>query len=79
MKKYFIGVFYCACAAGGLFIGYETTLKVYDVLMYRPTVYFSWKTKQCVDVQDWNDKPGEIRPAYTCENLPKKFKHEWVE
>ena len=44
-----------------------------------PTVYFSYKTKQCVDVQDWNDNPKDVRPAYSCHNMPKKFNHEWVE
>ena len=69
-----------ALAIAGLcgFMGFQI-VGAYKVLLDYPTVYFSYKTKQCVDVQDWKDNPIGIRPAYSCENLPKKFNHEWVE
>lgn len=63
-------------------LGAFVTVSVIEIdrmLRDMPTVSFSWKTKQCVDVQDWGYKSDDIRPRYTCENLPQKFDHEWVE
>lgn len=36
-----------------------------------PIVYESYETGQCVRVDD-------VRGEYTCENMPRKFHHEWT-
>lgn len=38
-----------------------------------PTVYFSYSTGECHAVHNWGDT------NYTCESLPKRFTHAWVE
>lgn len=38
-----------------------------------PDVYFSYATNDCVKVVNYTDT------EYSCENLPRRFYHVWVE
>ena len=38
-----------------------------------PDVHFSYSTDKCVEVINYTDE------TYSCENLPAKFNHVWVQ
>ena len=38
-----------------------------------PDVHYNYKTKDCVKVENY--LPDD---EYSCENLPKRFRHVWV-
>ena len=38
-----------------------------------PDVHFSYSTQECVKVLNYTDE------QFTCDNLPKRFYHVWVE
>lgn len=40
----------------------------------KPDVWFSYSTGECVKVLNYVEED-----QYSCENLPKKFYHVWVE
>ena len=39
-----------------------------------PDVYVSYSTDECVNVVNYREGDD-----YTCENMPKKFNHVWVQ
>lgn len=48
-----------------------------DYALALPTVYSSYATKSCVEVEAY---PGLVfdNTGYTCSNLPSKYDHYWV-
>ena len=50
------------------------TFAVYAIndVLTMPDVYFSYSTNECVKVINYGKD-------YTCENLPEKFNHIWVQ
>lgn len=50
------------------------TFAVYVIndILTMPDVYFSYSTNECVKVINYGTD-------YTCENLPEKFNHVWVQ
>ena len=59
-------VVFLALSAGVLYaFNYAITL---------PDVKFSYSSDQCVEVINYNSED-----KYSCENLPTKFNHIWVE
>ena len=51
----------------GLFYALDKALSI-------PDVHFSYSTDECVKVINYTDGDN-----YSCENLPSKFNHVWVE
>lgn len=53
-----------------------TGLLIYAVLtaLSLPDVWFSYSTDECVKVVNYVEGDN-----YSCENLPSKFNHVWVE
>lgn len=49
------------------------TYAILDAFMI-PDVWFSYSTNECVKVLNYAE--GD---AYSCENMPEKFNHVWVE
>ena len=45
----------------------------FNKAMALPTVYFSWSTGECTAVDNYTDT------EYTCEKLPKRYYHTYVE
>lgn len=44
------------------------------VMMSIPDVWFSYSTGECVTVVNYDENDN-----YSCENMPTKFNHVWVE
>lgn len=61
-----IFVFICLMAIGGGMLWAVATA------VSLPDVYFSYSTNECVKVVNYGTE-------YSCENLPKRFYHIWVE
>lgn len=51
---------------------------VLDYALSLPTVNESYKDRVCVSVENY---PGIVfnQEVYSCENMPEKFYHNWVE
>lgn len=49
------------------------TFYVVDKAFALPDVWFSYSTNECVKVINYTDE------TFSCENLPTKFHHVWVE
>lgn len=62
--------------AFGLVGAAVTGLLIYVVLtaLSMPDVWFSYSTDECVKVVNYVEGDN-----YSCENLPSKFNHVWVE
>lgn len=56
---------------GALFV--FVTFKVIDTAASHPDVHFSYSTQECVKVVNYTDE------LFTCDNLPKRFYHVWVQ
>lgn len=56
----------------GLIAG-AVTYAIFDAFML-PDVWFSYSTGECVKVLNYSD--GD---TYSCENMPSRFYHVWVE
>lgn len=54
---------------GLLLVGVVVGTMVFSTTL--PIVKFSYATGDCVEVESENNQ-------YNCENLPKKYHHEWV-
>ena len=61
-------IFVLACFA---FIG-AAMLYAVSIAVTHPDVYFSYSTQECVKVVNYGTN-------YTCENLPSRYYHVWVE
>lgn len=72
LKKLFEWMPFLTPIAIGLFLvwGLFTAL---DGLLSQPEVHESWTTKQCVRVINGDGSEG------SCDNLPDKYKHVWVQ
>lgn len=68
-KKY---EFYINAAIGALAFG--TIFCVLQVMSSIPDVYFSYSTDECVLVLNYHEDDN-----YSCDNLPTKFNHVWVQ
>lgn len=57
-------------------VGIITFIFVYTFLqvMMLPDVWFSYSTDECVKVLNYRETD-----TYSCENLPEKFNHVWVQ
>lgn len=60
----------------GLVVAIGAGLLIYAVLtaLSLPDVWFSYSTDECVKVVNYVEGDN-----YSCENLPSKFNHVWVE
>lgn len=65
MNKVFAAVTAVGVAAG--------VLVVLDQTLSMPDVHFSYATDECVRVINYADS------QFSCENLPTKFNHVWVQ
>ena len=45
-----------------------------DAALSLPDVQYSYKTNECITVLNYADSDN-----YSCENLPSKFNHVWVQ
>jgi len=61
-------IFTVACA----FIIFGFMSYAVNTAIHLPDVHFSYSTQDCVKVVNYGTD-------YTCENLPKRFYHVWVE
>lgn len=66
--KQFLG--YLAGGAIALFVLFY----VLEASLSIPDVHFSYSTDTCVKVINYTDEDN-----YSCENLPSKFNHVWVQ
>jgi len=57
------------CSAMGLLL-----FKVFIDAMMLPDVWVSYSTNECVKVLNYQETD-----KYSCENLPKKYNHVWVQ
>ena len=59
-----------------LLIGIAIAIFAYSVVyaMTLPDVWFSYSTGECVNVLNYKETD-----TYSCENLPEKFNHVWVQ
>lgn len=59
-----------------IFAGFISILSVITFALMEspmPEAHFNWSTKQCVNVINFDE-----RFEYTCETLPEKYTHVWV-
>lgn len=49
------------------------TVIALDTVLAMPDVHVSYSTDECVKVVNYTDT------NYSCENMPKRFNHVWVE
>lgn len=70
MSKRFLDYTISYLLVGGLFV-----LLVYMMLFMTsmPDVHVSYSTGECVEVINYGDQD------WTCDNLPRKYTHIWVE
>lgn len=66
MKNYIAG----AAVMTALLTG---TVVALDTVLAMPDVHVSYSTDECVKVVNYTDT------NYSCENMPKRFNHVWVE
>lgn len=57
----------------GAFLFFGALAWAINTALKMPDVYFSYSTGECVEVVNYSGT------NYTCENLPVKFHHYWVE
>ena len=57
-------------------VGIITFIFAYTLIhaMTLPDVWFSYSTGECVNVLNYKEND-----MYSCENLPEKFNHVWVQ
>lgn len=53
---------------------FVATFFMLDKMFSIPDVHFSYSTDECVKVLNYADGDN-----YSCENLPSKFNHVWVQ
>ena len=66
ITKAVVGIAFVALAVFVLF-------KAVDTAASHPNVYFSYSTQECVKVVNYTDE------VFSCDNLPKRFYHVWVQ
>ena len=71
MKNAIITIVFSAVFSCGIFA-------VIDYALSIPDVKFSYSTNECVEVENY---PTVLfgTSTYSCENLPSKFNHAWVQ
>lgn len=67
MRNAISGILFTSLIGAGFYIGLVSAMNM-------PDVYVSHSTNECVEVINYDS-----RFDYTCENLPDKYNHVWVE
>ena len=68
-----------ALFAAFIAVGIFGIVQAVDLAINMPSVLFSNKTRQCVQVIDYRESKPENEAPWSCENMPKKFNMYWVE
>ena len=67
MKNIFAYIFFWILLAASAVYAFNYAIMI-------PDVYFSYSKDQCIQVVNYS-----LEDKYSCENLPTKFNHIWVE